>query len=145
MQVYIIMNFWRRIYACCVTIHPEFQCLFISISPHEFTVPVSCNKCHKGSGHLGLIQQGVPVKQLQESNTSLTLNNVLCQLYTAHFHLHRCTSLHKRPSSRATDATLSALFPEGADNKAALSGCWSHIHQRKHVILTLPLRKLRLF
>ena len=45
--------------------------------------------------HLRLIQQGLPVKQLQQSNTSLTGNNVLCQLYTAHLRLHRCTPLHR--------------------------------------------------
>lgn len=42
-----------------------------------------------------LIQPGFHVKWLQESNYTLSCNNVLCQLYTTHLYLHRCTSLHK--------------------------------------------------
>lgn len=85
--------------------------------------------------HLRLIQQGLPVKQLQQSNTSLTGNNVLCQLYTAHLRLHRCTPLHRAQQQGHWCNTLSPLSsPEGADNTAALPGCWSATSTRgKHV------------
>lgn len=90
---------WTTIYACCVTLHPEikwsrfswsFPLYFIYKSVH-MTVEVNSINC----AHLGIIHQGVAVKQFQGSNKSLKWNNVLCQLYTAHLHLHRCTPLHK--------------------------------------------------